>query len=217
MKPKLVFWFCIRYFCSMKHTSDSSMKQLLSILSVCLLLFTVSCERVANERHISLENSDEKNQEQSSKKEKDKDYDYKVRVIRISDGDTFVGKTQDNIEIRYRLYGIDAPEKKQAFSKKATQKLSELIYQTDVEITVKTKSDKYGRPIVIGKSKSGVIVNEELLRLGLAWHYKYFDNTEKYAQLEQRAKEKKLGLWQDENPIPPWDYRRDKKKNSGKR
>lgn len=124
-----------------------------------------------------------------------------------------MGRTRDNREIRFRLYGIDAPETTQAFANKATKKLSELIYQTDVEVIEKTKSDKYGRPVVIVRNKDGVIVNEELLRLGLAWHYKYFDNTDKYAQLERNAKSKKLGLWQDRNPLAPWDYRRNKKRN----
>lgn len=187
----------------MKSPHPSPMKRILSIVLVCILVFVVSCERVT---------------QRSNEQEKEvvNDYDYKIQVIRISDGDTFVGKTQEGIEIRFRLYGIDAPEKKQPFSKKSTQKLSELIYNTQVEITVKTKQDKYGRPIVIVKNEDGIVVNEELLRLGLAWHYKYFDDTKKYADLEQQAKDKKIGLWQDKNPEAPWDYRHNKKTKNSK-
>lgn len=48
-------------------------------------------------------------------------YDYCVKVIFISDGDTFRGLTEDNEEIKFRIFGIDAPERHQAFGKRSTQ------------------------------------------------------------------------------------------------
>ncbi len=51
-------------------------------------------------------------------------------------------------------------------------------------------------------------VNKELLRQGMAWHYKYFNKDEELAELEQEAREKKIGLWSQPNPIAPWDFRR---------
>lgn len=40
-----------------------------------------------------------------------RNYDYQVRVVSITDGDTFRGLTKDKKEIRFRIHGIDAPEK----------------------------------------------------------------------------------------------------------
>lgn len=52
---------------------------------------------------------------------------FQVKVIKISDGDTFVGLNRDNLQIKFRIWGIDAPEKKQAFGTKAKDYLSALI------------------------------------------------------------------------------------------
>ena len=48
------------------------------------------------------------NNEKSANK---RNYDYQVRVVSITDGDTFRGLTKDKKEIRFRIHGIDAPEK----------------------------------------------------------------------------------------------------------
>jgi len=48
----------------------------------------------------------------------------------------------------------------------------------------------------------------ELLRQGMAWHYKYFNKDEELAKLEQQACLKKVGLWSQPNPVAPWDFRR---------
>ena len=44
---------------------------------------------------------------------------FQVTVIGISDGDTFTGLNRDNLQLKFRIHGIDAPEKKQAFGTKA--------------------------------------------------------------------------------------------------
>lgn len=43
---------------------------------------------------------------------------FQVRVVGVSDGDTFTGLNRDNLQLRFRINGIDAPEKKQAFGQK---------------------------------------------------------------------------------------------------
>ena len=54
-------------------------------------------------------------------------------------------------------------------------------------------------------------LNIELLANGFAWHYKRYDKSETYSKAEKSAKEKHLGLWQDKNPVAPWDFRKRKK------
>lgn len=53
---------------------------------------------------------------------------FQVKVVKISDGDTFTAINRDNLQIKFRIYGIDAPEKKQAFGTKSREFLSSLIF-----------------------------------------------------------------------------------------
>jgi len=49
---------------------------------------------------------------------------------------------------------------------------------------------------------------------GMAWWYTKYaheqspEDQERYEFAEQEAKAKKVGLWQDKNSLPPWEYRR---------
>lgn len=51
-------------------------------------------------------------------------------------------------------------------------------------------------------------VNLQMVKDGMAWHYAYYDNTPSYAEAEKEARAKKLGLWQDPNPVPPYEFRK---------
>ena len=132
------------------------------------------------------------------------------KCIRVSDGDT-ITIMYNGEKVRVRLYGIDAPEKGQDFSKKASSFVYDLCQNKQVRVEVKG-TDQYKR--VLGVVYAGSVnVNEELLKNGLAWRYKY-NKDKHYLELQNQAKSKKLGLWSDKNPIDPWQYRKDKKKKS---
>ena len=95
------------------------MRKLISILIIFTLLS--ACER----------KSGIKNVEKINVKTcicENKFCDYCVKVIGITDGDTFKGLTEAKEEIKFRIYGIDAPEKKQAFGTKSKEYLSDLIF-----------------------------------------------------------------------------------------
>ncbi|MDH8700744.1 micrococcal nuclease [Dysgonomonadaceae bacterium PH5-43] len=138
----------------------------------------------------------------------EKQCDYSVKVVGISDGDTFKGVTDDSTIVRFRIYGIDAPETKQAYSQKSKQYLSDLIFNKRVNISVQKPKDRYGRPIVWVYTPDGKDVSAEMLKAGLAWHYKEYDKSDEYANFEKVAKKNKKGLWQDNNPTAPWDFRK---------
>jgi micrococcal nuclease len=59
--------------------------------------------------------------------------DFKAEVIRVLDGDTIEVLHEKKPE-RIRLYGIDCPEKGQAFGQKAKQATSSLLFGKDVRI-----------------------------------------------------------------------------------
>ena len=61
------------------------------------------------------------------------------KVTRIADGDTFTMVFENGFDVRVRLNGIDSPEKKQAFSKRAKQTLSDLIYNKEVKVYYESK------------------------------------------------------------------------------
>ena len=110
-----------------------------------------------------------------------------------------------NAQHKIRLYGIDAPESRQAFGQKSKQHLSSLVFGKDVRVAYKSR-DKYGR--ILGTVYvDGLDVNLEMLRAGLAWHYKRYDKSPAYAAAESEARAAKRGLWPAPNPIQPEDYR----------
>lgn len=129
------------------------------------------------------------------------------KVVGVSDGDTItVLDDLDKGRFRIRFFGIDCPEKSQDFGNVAKKYLSSLIFGKKVSIRFR-EVDRYGR--IVGKViLDGTDINLKMLEAGLAWHYKRYDNTPEYAEAEKKAKEKRIGLWQQPNPIPPWNFRR---------
>jgi len=100
---------------------------------------------------------------------------FQVKVIGISDGDTFTGLNSDNLQLKFRIHGIDAPEKKQAYGTKAREHLGSLIFKQNVTVDVNDR-DRWGRYIARVATEDGRDVGKEMIEAGLAWHYKHFDN-----------------------------------------
>ena len=69
------------------------------------------------------------------------------------------------------------------------------------------KKDRYGR-WVAKVSINGLDVAGEMLKHGLAWYYKEYENISSYAQLEAGARLRRLGLWRDDRAVPPWEWRK---------
>jgi|GEM_PF-2193227 len=132
------------------------------------------------------------------------------KVIGIKDGDTFEVLC-DSVPERVRLAEIDCPEKKQAFGMKAKQYASDLCFGKTVTV-INTGRDRYGR--IVGKitTQEGTNVNEQMIKAGFAWHYKQYSDNVKLDDYEAQAREKHLGLWADNNPTPPWDYRKERRR-----
>lgn len=133
--------------------------------------------------------------------------EFQGKVVGVTDGDT-VKVLKDGKEVKIRLWGIDAPEKKQPFGTKSKQFLSGLIFgQT---ITVEDKgTDRYGRTLGILKTADGKNINVEMVRAGMAWWYEYFAPNElDLKEAQEKARKRKMGLWMDRNPTAPWKWRR---------
>jgi endonuclease YncB( thermonuclease family) len=137
------------------------------------------------------------------------------KVISIADGDTLTVLDNQQKTHKVRLSGIDAPEKSQAFGQASKQSLGNQVYGKPVVIDW-NKRDRYGR--IIGKVLLGSRdVNLMQIQLGMAWHYKKYEGEQDvedrsiYSQAEYIAQRDRRGLWQDANPIPPWDFRKSRR------
>ena len=135
-------------------------------------------------------------------------------VVGITDGDTITVLNSKTLkDVKIRLYGIYTPEKGQAFSKRAKQFTSEMVFGKVVEVGAITV-DHYGRTVSLVYVE-GKGVCDELIRAGLAWVYYLYCNLPicaEWKNLEAEAKEAKRGIWSGHNPVPPWEFRRKRRK-----
>lgn len=129
-----------------------------------------------------------------------------AQVTAVSDGDTLIVRDGANTEHRIRLQGIDAPEGEQPFSDESEQGLREKLLGETVRIEWRER-DRYGR--TLGHAYvGGRYINREMIADGWAWHYAYYWPNDEFAQAERDARAARRGLWADERPVAPWDFRR---------
>lgn len=135
------------------------------------------------------------------------------KVVSVTDGDTFKLLTKDSTLIKIRLANIDCPERKQPFSKKAKQFVFDAIFSKMVTLNV-LKKDRYRRYISNVIYDDSLSLCHELVKNGLAWHYRKYSKDSVLQALEDEARKNKLGLWQDKNATAPWEWRDLKKKKA---
>jgi len=146
-----------------------------------------------------------------SKKTAEKTKVWSGLVVGISDGDTITVIHEGRGE-KIRLYGIDCPEKSQAFSRKAKQFTSQMVYGKNVEVETKD-TDRYGRTVGM-VTVNGESLNEALIKNGFAWVYRKYCKEkfcEDWLNHEVVARYGKIGLWSEPDPIPPWEFRHNNK------
>lgn len=132
-------------------------------------------------------------------------------VIKIIDGDS-LEVSHNGRSNSIRLYGIDSPEWQQPYSRKARFYLEKLLLGNDV-LLEELYIDKFGRSVALVYYQ-GNSVNQLLVEKGLAWVHIYYCHKkicEHWKILEQVARTKKLGLWKEKKPVPPWVWKKSKK------
>ncbi len=121
-------------------------------------------------------------------------------------------------QVKIRLDSIDCPEDGQHWGDVAAYGLIKLIGGRRVAVE-EHGVDPHGRTLSTlyvrqANSEEWLNVNERMVDLGHAWVMRSFydhlpkDRQAKLNQLEARAKSKRIGLWGAENPIPPWQWRK---------
>ncbi|MDE2599064.1 MAG: thermonuclease family protein [Rhodocyclaceae bacterium] len=140
----------------------------------------------------------------------------KGEVVSISDGDTLTVLDVEHVQHKIRLSGIDAPEKSQPFGQRSKQALAEQVFRKQVTVEWH-KQDRYHRTVGRVITADGADSNLRQIELGMAWHYKQYQREqppaerERYNQAEETARSQRIGLWQDMNPEPPWEFRHKKR------
>ncbi|MBR7747427.1 thermonuclease family protein [Undibacterium sp. BYS107W] len=130
---------------------------------------------------------------------------YAHKVVGISDGDTMTLLVEGK-PLKIRLANIDAPERKQAFGQKSKESLSDICWGTDATYEAQTV-DRYGRTVAVVFCND-VEANTEQVRRGMAWVYPKYNKDSMLPAIEADARDKKIGLWSDREPVAPWEFRR---------
>lgn len=127
-----------------------------------------------------------------------------AEVIKVYDGDTMTLQNGED-KLRVRFFGIDAPELKQEYGKESREHLLKMCpLGSKAELSIK-ETDKYNRLVAIINC-NGYNLNKEQVAKGYAWAYT--DYSFAYYTNQFNAKMKKLGLWEQDNPIEPKEWRR---------
>jgi endonuclease YncB( thermonuclease family) len=126
------------------------------------------------------------------------------RVVAVTDGDTITIRDGTR-EYVVRLRGIDAPETRQPFGEESKGALAKKVFGKAIVAEWRGK-DKYGR-LVAAVFVDGRCLNREMVAEGWAWHYTKYDSDRQLSDAEQAARGRRLGLWRQSNPVPPWEFR----------
>lgn len=115
----------------------------------------------------------------------------------------------DGEEKAIRLTGVDCPETRggggQPFGKKAKQFTSSMCFGKDVTLV---QTGKHFDRLVCFVYIDGEFLQHELLKAGLAWHATKYSKDADMQRMEDEAKAAKRGLWSDETPVAPWEWRK---------
>ena len=132
-------------------------------------------------------------------------------VIGISDGDTLTVLKPNKQQVKIRLAGIEAPERRQPFGMLSKQSLSDLCFGAEAEVRPQAK-DRYRRVVAQVKC-DGIDANAAQVHGGMAWVYRKYAKDQSLYILQHDAWIERRGLWSDPSPIPPWEFRNYRRKD----
>lgn len=128
------------------------------------------------------------------------------KAIKIVDGDTFDLLTKEKTVLRIRMNGIDCPERRQYFYQSAKNALSKYIFNKEVNLVIsgRDRNKRIIATVYCGREN----INLAMIRDGNAWHYKKYSADTAFANAEKQARSNRKGLWSQDNPIAPWEFRK---------
>ena len=128
-----------------------------------------------------------------------------VIAMQVHDGDTLRVNVTDQISV-VRLAHIDAPELEQPYGISSRDYLKQLVLNRPLILQVQNL-DFYNRQVAVLKYQQ-MNINQNMVKMGLAWWYSEYSKDLTYKRLQQTAISKKLGLWKEDKPVAPWIFRK---------
>jgi len=126
---------------------------------------------------------------------------FDARVVGVTDGDTITVLDSNKQQHKIRFNGIDAAEKCQPFGTRSTQNVGRYVARKDVRLDC----PRCGKTLDVGLAQ---------ITDGMAWWFRRYADEQtpedqgRYESAEDEARLRKRSLWADDNPVPPWEWRR---------
>lgn len=135
-------------------------------------------------------------------------------VVAINDGDSFRARCDGvarNEETSVAIRAIDAPEMRQPYGEASHKSLVNLCLIPQKVRLSNMAVDIHGRTVADVECQGKDAATEQL-RAGMAWYDpKVGLGYEALADLQLRAQAAGRGLWVQNGPLPPWDWRATRK------
>ncbi len=140
------------------------------------------------------------------------------KVADVVDGESFSIVSQ-NHPLKVKLIAVAAPDKRQSYAGVARQHLADLILNKYVTVRFSALEDGF----LVGQVLLDQMdVGAQMIRDGAAWYNKSDERLlgelerQIYGGSQAAARAERRGLWQDESPVSPWDYRQAQLANSNR-
>jgi endonuclease YncB( thermonuclease family) len=134
---------------------------------------------------------------------------FEATVLQVADDDTLVVRTADYEDMKIRLYGLGAPERRPPGGVSAAAALKPLQGRT---VTVqKMGTDHYNRMLALVRH-DGRVINADLAAQGRAWYSGQYCREQpicgRIQAAEAEARAGKKGIWATDESAQPWAWRR---------
>ena len=128
-----------------------------------------------------------------------------LKIKRVIDGDTVHVFSKGEV-LKVRLVEIDTPEMDQPHGKEAKEYLENLLKDGYINLDI-SGTDIYKRKLgrIYWKEKD---INRLMVKSGHAWVYDQYVTDQTFYEDQNYARSRKLGLWESNDPIQPWEWRR---------
>ncbi len=127
-------------------------------------------------------------------------------VSNVIDGNTIEILTYEQETYKVLLHGIDSPDPGQPHAEQSTEYLKRLLLRKHVQIVMHGR-DRHGNRLGEIHIEGSPDPRHEMVKAGMAWTSEHQPDPQLEA-LKEEARQKNIGLWKEENPTPPWTYRR---------
>lgn len=140
------------------------------------------------------------------------------QVVAVHDGDSVRVQRPDGHVVKIRIYGVDCPELGQPWGREARQLTTDLLMGRMVDVVPTGQRPSHGREVAgIVLLDQMVVLQDALISAGLAWVDARYCKLAvcdlwRQHQFDAASANPPRGLWADPAPMPPWQWRKQKRR-----